>query len=1420
MVDVAAVLARRRWTWSSNLYEGYLYSGNNQFGACRGKKIRKFSENDADIRAGRVHLVDESSGQLISKVPLTTIDSNGEPNLRRRASFRIKKMSSSSFHDGTSRFPKLNDCAHFHYDNVELGQISLSMHEDPDLEEPGQNGSGGGGHCDLADNPFTIKVCSNGKVWLVKRCYEDFRVLDKQLHSCIYDRRFSQLVELPKGDGMVGNREGVRGILSRYLGRFSQIAGDMINCGPVLNWMEIDNHGHALKLDNHGNHVVASEESAINIPAVAAAHVTKRYMAQAPDEISLEVGDMISVIDMPPPVDTSWWRGKNGFEVGFFPRQCVELISDKIPPSVVNIMPRSPKPGFRSSHHQIPVKEYDKVLNKHGKLITFLRSFILARPTRRGLKQRGILRERVFGCDLGEHLLNCDTDVPQIVQACTEFIEDKGILDGIYRLSGVSSTVQWLRDEFDSEKVPDLSQYEKDIHCVSSVCKLYFRELPNPLLTYQLYKKFEEAATSQEETRLLKMHDTVQQLPPPHYRTLHFLIKHLAKMATYENQTGMTTKNLAIVWAPNLLRSKDLASATAAAFMEIKIQATVVEYLIRKADVIFNDKLFPDVPGRLMGQEMQRPKSLVLSTPTKLLSLEEARARTASQGAELEDKPRYIEVGGGPAALPKQYHTIIDLPMERKRASFSAKSKKSPGWKAFFSRSGSKDGKKKDGEELLKGGGRSSLRSVRSVESLASSNSSYEGQRSGESNVIMRRNSVACVDSSSLKRASSHDSFFEVDAATIAAATEDFLASTTQLQNQDDSDDDIFLPEKKVGLGEAGRSKKDRRKSSPLWIDQSISSSDSNVTSPKTPLLTPRDISTETKPKIEGEENLLEISARALMTNSVKLIPIVNGEDLESGPKSSGEQMSPQTPVRRRTKGSGTPSRRKIKSSPPMDMQLSGIAPPREVDIAEEEPSSKLFGRKGSVESPEGSKGTSVLEKITRAMKAKNKVRRELSLGNEPGKQSRGTQNALGEEGQTDAAVNGQLDGTQQTQDVDSQTSEELADGDAGHGTLSRPRSLSARAHSNTDSDLFDDLFPPETKFSLDTVLSEYDNIMEKYSNRALTPEFDTSAEEGVSGKRTSFPRAPLETEEYQPIPKFLDTLDASYIQSLSDTEHEQDSSAHRLPCKPEPLLIEQSNARPVESPPVSPMESSRHSATLPQGGTPSLSPGGSHSSETLIRLDGSMVMDHERSGGSPETDLKLNFDMLDRESDIIDFNNVQPDQGERLNSIEDVWHDASDDVLVDPSTDRVAKSDVAVSSETSEEVYHDVEQEETSLSLDFGNPSLDEDPRLHEMKFPPEDELDSAILGLNPNFGGVSPEIRASQATLASQYDNLDDSFTDKGVGSNVRTATPPPSDMLDSPFEVVESPFCTPSDELGESGQGSYSLGLDDVVEHVIEL
>ncbi|NXT64081.1 RHG32 protein, partial [Chaetops frenatus] len=189
-------------------------------------------------------------------------------------------------------------------------------------------------------------------------------------------------------------------------------------------------------------------------------------------------------------------------QVGFFPSECVELINDKVPQSVTNSVPK-------------PVSK------KHGKLITFLRTFMKSRPTKQKLKQRGILKERVFGCDLGEHLLNSGHDVPQVLKSCTEFIEKHGIVDGIYRLSGIASNIQKLRHEFDSEQIPDLTKdiYIQDIHCVGSLCKLYFRELPNPLLTYQLYEKFSDAVSAAtDEERLVKIHDVIQQLPPPHYR--------------------------------------------------------------------------------------------------------------------------------------------------------------------------------------------------------------------------------------------------------------------------------------------------------------------------------------------------------------------------------------------------------------------------------------------------------------------------------------------------------------------------------------------------------------------------------------------------------------------------------------------------------------------------------------------------------------------------------------------------------------------------------------------------------------------------------------------------------------------------------------------------------------------------------------
>ncbi|KAK4307040.1 hypothetical protein Pmani_021170 [Petrolisthes manimaculis] len=410
------------------------------------------------------------------------------------------------------------------------------------------------------------------------------------------------------------------------------------------------------------------------------------------------VGDMISVIDMPPPEESIWWRGKRGFQVGFFPCECVQVIGDKVPQTIQSQALTLPPSRTQASgagaaasatHHtlnpstQAPTKP---VLRKHGKLIAFFRSFILSRPSRRKLKQSGILRERVFGCDLGEHLLNSGHEIPMVLRCCSEFLEGHGVVDGIYRLSGITSNIQKLRNAFDEDRIPDLygdDSILQDIHCVSSVLKMYFRELPNPLLTYQLYEKFVAAVMQDEDIRLLYLRDVVQQLPPPHYRTLEYLVQHLARIASHSGDTGMTAKNIAIVWAPNLLRSKDLDMGGVAALQDVGTQAVVTEYLVRYVDLIFNDKIptFAHSTNGVEGTPKKcRPKSLAISTPTKLISIEEARTRALNTAIKPDQK--YIEVGGGPQNLPIKYHTVIELPS---RKGGSLKQKKSPsGWKSLF----------------------------------------------------------------------------------------------------------------------------------------------------------------------------------------------------------------------------------------------------------------------------------------------------------------------------------------------------------------------------------------------------------------------------------------------------------------------------------------------------------------------------------------------------------------------------------------------------------------------------------------------------------------------------------------------------------------------------------------------------------------
>ncbi|XP_060718507.1 rho GTPase-activating protein 31 [Tachysurus vachellii] len=298
--------------------------------------------------------------------------------------------------------------------------------------------------------------------------------------------------------------------------------------------------------------------------------------------------------------------------------------------------------------------------------------------------------ENAFGCDLSEHLQSSGHDVPQVLKTCAEFIEKHGIVDGIYRLSGITSNIQRLRQEFISEQCPDLTKevYLQDIHCVGSLCKLYFRELPNPLLTYELYQKFTDAVSVKEEhERLRNIQHVIKELPIGHFRTLEYLAKHLAHLATLSHQTNMHTRNLALVWAPNLLRWKEIEVSVCngdEAFLEVRVQQSVVEFILNHTEQIFNPGADPPRPLKEGAAVMCVEKYATLPAvsqcpPMKLMSLEEAQARTLAPNHPARTE-RLRENSLPDTSTAAMYHTVIELSESKRK--FSGKSKK---WKSIFS---------------------------------------------------------------------------------------------------------------------------------------------------------------------------------------------------------------------------------------------------------------------------------------------------------------------------------------------------------------------------------------------------------------------------------------------------------------------------------------------------------------------------------------------------------------------------------------------------------------------------------------------------------------------------------------------------------------------------------------------------------------
>ncbi|XP_029697032.1 unconventional myosin-IXa-like isoform X2 [Takifugu rubripes] len=167
------------------------------------------------------------------------------------------------------------------------------------------------------------------------------------------------------------------------------------------------------------------------------------------------------------------------------------------------------------------------------------------------------LSSRQFGVELSR-LTSEERQVPQLVEKLINYIEMHGLYtEGIYRKSGSANKIKELRQGLDTD-VGSVNLDDYNIHVIASVLKQWLRDLPSPLMTFELYEEFLRAMGQPDKREVIRgVYSVIDQLSRTHLSTLERLIFHLVRIALQEDTNRMSANALAIVFAPCVLRCPD-----------------------------------------------------------------------------------------------------------------------------------------------------------------------------------------------------------------------------------------------------------------------------------------------------------------------------------------------------------------------------------------------------------------------------------------------------------------------------------------------------------------------------------------------------------------------------------------------------------------------------------------------------------------------------------------------------------------------------------------------------------------------------------------------------------------------------------------------------------------------------------------------
>ncbi|XP_017271590.1 SH3 domain-binding protein 1 [Kryptolebias marmoratus] len=223
---------------------------------------------------------------------------------------------------------------------------------------------------------------------------------------------------------------------------------------------------------------------------------------------------------------------------------------------------------------------------------------------------QSLSNQKVYGEPLLSHLSRSNREIAAPIQECIQMLLRTGMREeGLFRLAAAASVVKRLKTCLDQGTV-DHSEFSMDPHAVAGALKCYLRELPEPLLTFELYNDWFQAAGEKDPAeKLEKFKALLRKLPPENYNNLRYLVQFLSLLSEQQAVNKMTPSNIAIVLGPNLLWPQaegevalfDMASASSVQVV------TVIEPLIQYSSSLFPEAESFEIPDSPAAVDLPAP---------------------------------------------------------------------------------------------------------------------------------------------------------------------------------------------------------------------------------------------------------------------------------------------------------------------------------------------------------------------------------------------------------------------------------------------------------------------------------------------------------------------------------------------------------------------------------------------------------------------------------------------------------------------------------------------------------------------------------------------------------------------------------------------------------------------------------------------